>query len=58
MTDPTTPIRVLIADDHPVFRDGLASLLDPLPGIDVVARAADGAASSAASVGLSARARR
>ena len=38
-----TPIRVLIADDHPVFRDGLASLLDPLPGIEVVARASDGA---------------
>ena len=39
----TEPIRVLIADDHPVFRDGLASLLDPLPGIEVVARASDGA---------------
>jgi DNA-binding NarL/FixJ family response regulator len=38
-----TPIRVMIADDHPVFRDGLASLLDPLPGLEVVARAADGA---------------
>jgi DNA-binding NarL/FixJ family response regulator len=37
------PVRVMIADDHPVFRDGLASLLDPLPAIDVVARAADGA---------------
>jgi DNA-binding NarL/FixJ family response regulator len=35
-------ITVLIADDHPVFRDGLASLLDPLPDIDVVARARDG----------------
>jgi DNA-binding NarL/FixJ family response regulator len=39
----TEPIRLMIADDHPVFRDGLASLLDPLPGIEVVARAADGA---------------
>ncbi len=39
----TTPIRVLIADDHPVFRDGLASLLEPHPDIEVVARAADGA---------------
>ena len=43
MTDATAPIRVLIADDHPVFRDGLASLLEPLPEIDVVARASDGA---------------
>ena len=44
MADPSTePVRVLIADDHPVFRDGLASLLDPLDGIEVVARAADGA---------------
>jgi DNA-binding NarL/FixJ family response regulator len=37
------PVRVMVADDHPVFRDGLASLLDPLDGITVVARAADGA---------------
>jgi DNA-binding NarL/FixJ family response regulator len=35
-------IRVLVVDDHPVFRDGLASLLDPLPGLEVVGRAADG----------------
>ena len=39
----TETIRVLIADDHPVFRDGLASLLEPLATIEVVARAADGA---------------
>ena len=38
-----TRIRVLIADDHPVFRDGLATLLEPHPDIEVVARAADGA---------------
>ncbi len=41
MTDDT--IRVLIADDHPVFRDGLASLLSTRPGIEIVATAADGA---------------
>ena len=36
-------VRVLIADDHPVFRDGLASLLATQPDVDVVATAADGA---------------
>jgi DNA-binding NarL/FixJ family response regulator len=41
--DGTRPVRVLIADDHPIFRDGLATLLEPHPGIEVVARAADGA---------------
>ena len=35
-------IRVLVADDHPVMRDGLAALLGSLEGIEVVARAADG----------------
>ena len=43
MTSAGRPIRVLIADDHPVFRDGLATLLEPHPDIEVVARAADGA---------------
>jgi two-component system, NarL family, response regulator LiaR len=36
------PIRVLIADDHPAFRDGLCRLLDEIPDITVVARASDG----------------
>ena len=44
MTDPVSgPVRVLIADDHPVFRDGLASLLGTQPDVTVVATAADGA---------------
>ena len=37
-------IRVLIADDHPVFRSGLRDLLAKQPGITVVAEAEDGAA--------------
>ncbi len=31
--------RVLIVDDHPVFRDGLAGLLATLPGIEVAGTA-------------------
>ena len=36
-------IRVLIADDHPLMRDGLRSMLQPVSGLEVVAEAADGA---------------
>lgn len=39
----TDQIRVVIADDHPVFRDGLASLLGTQPDVEVVGTAADGA---------------
>ena len=35
-------ITVLLADDHPVVRRGLAALLATLPGITVVAEADDG----------------
>ncbi|MEO8286243.1 MAG: response regulator transcription factor [Chloroflexota bacterium] len=35
-------IRVLIADDHPVFRGGLKILLDSLPDAEVVGEAATG----------------
>lgn len=36
-------IRLLIADDHPVVRAGLAGLLSDEPGFEVVGEAADGA---------------
>jgi DNA-binding NarL/FixJ family response regulator len=36
------PVRVVLADDHPVVRDGLAALLSSVPGIDVVGTAATG----------------
>ena len=41
MTD--RPIRVLVADDHPIVRSGIASLLTLADGIEVVGEAASGA---------------
>jgi two-component system NarL family response regulator len=42
-SSPTNVIRVLIADDHPVVREGLAAILRSEPDIQVVAEATDGA---------------
>jgi DNA-binding NarL/FixJ family response regulator len=36
------PIRVVLADDHPVYREGLAALLGSTAGVEVVGVAADG----------------
>jgi DNA-binding NarL/FixJ family response regulator len=38
----TDRISVLIADDHPVFRQGLHALLDEVPDIELIGEAADG----------------
>ena len=35
-------IRVLVADDHPIVRGGIVSLLDSADGIEVVGEASDG----------------
>ena len=35
-------IRVLIADDHPFFRDGLRVLVDATPDTELVGEATDG----------------
>lgn len=47
MTEPksgSAPVRVLVVDDHPVVRTGLAGLLGDEAAIDVIGQAADGAA--------------
>lgn len=38
------PIRILIADDHAIVREGYRSLLEKQPGMVVIAEAADGTA--------------
>jgi DNA-binding NarL/FixJ family response regulator len=38
------PLRILVVDDHPMFRAGVTGLLDSVPDTEVVATAADGEA--------------
>ena len=40
--DRNTPIRIAIADDHPIFRDGLRRLLETETDMKVVGEACDG----------------
>ncbi|MGW2009355.1 response regulator [Streptomyces nigrescens] len=44
MTDVENPaaVRVLLADDHPVVREGLCAMLESDPGIEVVGQAGSG----------------
>jgi two-component system nitrate/nitrite response regulator NarL len=37
------PTRIVIADDHPIFRDGLRRLLETEPDLKVIGEACDGA---------------
>lgn len=37
-----TPVRVVLADDHPMVRYGIAAVLADAPEVDLVAEAADG----------------
>lgn len=48
MSDTPAPLRILLVDDHPVYRDGLELLLGSIPGFEVVAAVGDGAQAVAA----------
>jgi two-component system, NarL family, nitrate/nitrite response regulator NarL len=43
MDNRKSPIRIVIADDHPIFRDGLRRLLEAESGLKVIGEACDGA---------------
>jgi DNA-binding NarL/FixJ family response regulator len=43
LSDAPKTTRIVIADDHPIFRDGLRKLLEAEPGLMVVGEAEDGA---------------
>ena len=38
----TTRVRVLVADDHPLYREGVARAIRDRPDLELVAEAADG----------------
>jgi DNA-binding NarL/FixJ family response regulator len=42
MSGPPVPVRVVVADDHPMVRFGVTAVLLDAPEVDVVAEAADG----------------
>jgi CheY-like chemotaxis protein len=42
--EPARRVRVLVADDHAIVRDGLVRLLEDYPDMEVVGQAADGQA--------------
>jgi two-component system nitrate/nitrite response regulator NarL len=43
MDNKTSTIRIVIADDHPIFRDGLRRLLEAESDLKVIGEASDGA---------------
>lgn len=41
-TNTPTPVRVILADDHPIVRAGIREALKEIPGVEVVGEAGDG----------------
>src|SRR3569623_1679310 len=37
-----TPVRIMVVDDHPLLREGVAALIAPEPDLQLLAVAADG----------------
>ena len=48
----TEPIRVLVADDHPLFRDGLRVMLESVDDVEVLGEAATGEEAVALAISL------
>ena len=49
---PLTDIRILVVDDHTLFRRGLTALLSAQPGFQVVADAADAGEAQRRAIGI------
>jgi DNA-binding NarL/FixJ family response regulator len=39
---PTTPIRIILADDHEIFRDGFKAMLKKQPSVQLIGEASNG----------------
>ena len=52
MPDATTPLRVLLADDHVTVRHGLKLLIDDQPDMKVISEASDGAEALQSAIAL------
>ena len=48
-----TALRVLVVDDHPLYREGLVTAMSAMPGVEVVGEAGDGHAAVEAARRLS-----
>ena len=42
VAEQTAPLRVVVVDDHPLYREGLVTAMGAMPGVTVVGEAADG----------------